>query len=500
MEHMLAAVASNAAGTTTTADTPTEAAPPRSTLPPSADDAAAAAAAAVAPWHGDADTRNADVAAFFELHGDVESTACSAAQTDGTDLPYDTLAQPLKHADSRTIQRCLRRALSRERPTACQGCEELAWLSLEPSNRMAVGAEGGVDVALKVMQRWMGEKRCAAVLLAALAALARLLSEAANVEAFYAHDSALLRRMEETTGYVGGGTVLVAAAMSGYPLRTDMQQEGCALARALAADELHRARFVENGMAGHVLAAMHRHPECAALCCEGLGCFGAFCDGSDEACRWAVSEGVVLDYVAEALEAHAEHSEVARLGAAFVCRVQACAAPADVLAEVRKTMVVPGLLRCCETHGAHEVVARVSVEALVPHVRYFPSRADEFARCVKKVMSCHSDAELLGLCCVVARGLGQAAPTDGARLRLGSHLVPYVSAALHVFEDDELVRAAASGALASLVVNKWATPLGKPRRAQQQRQEAVALPQADVQAQPMPRHVDPGSAAATVVA
>ncbi|KAJ9437685.1 hypothetical protein DIPPA_70139a, partial [Diplonema papillatum] len=183
-----------------------------------------------------------DVVRFLDLvpeYCSVAGTQTECSSTVGFDVSVD---EPVKWADSKVIEKSLRRAASHDAVKALKGMDEVAWLALEPTNRASIGAAEGVDVILNSMQRWMGKK--SAVQHTALTALARLLTEPMNVEAFYSYASALLQKMEAESGYKGGGTLLVAAAMSGYPLKTDIQKEGCAVARALSNDEVHQARFL----------------------------------------------------------------------------------------------------------------------------------------------------------------------------------------------------------------------------------------------------------------
>ena len=419
-----------------------------------------------------------DTQALFDMAPDFASVCMSQTQTEASTVCFDMRSGPMKFADSKTITKSLGRASSHDCSRAAKGCEEVAWLALEQTNRAAIGSEQGVEILLSCLQRWMGKK--AGILMSCLTALSRLLSLEQNVAAFYDFESPLLKQMEKERRYLGGGTILVAAAMSGYPLKTDMQMHGCAVAKVLAGDALTSQRFLDNGMVGHVLAALHRHSDSAALCSEGITTFLQLLGDDEEdaakntqkrICSWLVHDGVVLDYIAEALQTHVHHSEVSGLAVQFILQIQEYP---ELLLEVRKSTVVATMLECCEIHGANGELSHMLVSALLPHPAEYPSRLDEFARCVKKVMSCNADAELLSLCCILAAKIGAACPNDATKLRLSKHMVPYVSAALDTFNHDNIVALCATKALRALVINKWDTDLGKPRKLKRPTQKQTA--------------------------
>eukprot|EP01063_Lacrimia_lanifica_P007750 TRINITY_DN14989_c0_g1_i1.p1 TRINITY_DN14989_c0_g1~~TRINITY_DN14989_c0_g1_i1.p1 ORF type:complete len:445 (+),score=127.59 TRINITY_DN14989_c0_g1_i1:59-1393(+) len=400
-----------------------------------------------------------DVDRLMELAPEYASV-CGSTQTDfASTVCFDFQQQPAKFADAQTIEKSLKRAGSHEARKAEKGCDEIAWLALEVTNRGPIGAAGGVDVLLKVLQRWMGKR--SAVLQSGLTALGRLLTEEANAEAFYDYQNDLIARMEQERQYVGGGTILVAAAMSGYPLKMDLQSEGCAIARSLVMHELYLTRFLDHGMLGHVLAAMHRHPESSALAIQALSTIFTLASAKDGELRAPMAQqGVVLDYVSEALETHSHHSEVVGLAGQALAEFQKDEA---LLKDVRMTAAIPHALTACEIHGANEAVVLQVLEVLVPHVEFFPSRLDEFARIIKKAMTCSADPDVFLQCFEVAKGLARACGNDATKVRLTKHVVPYVAAALNVFDDIPDLQESAREVLGLFVINKWTTDLGKPR-------------------------------------
>eukprot|EP01065_Artemidia_motanka_P025220 TRINITY_DN3015_c0_g4_i1.p1 TRINITY_DN3015_c0_g4~~TRINITY_DN3015_c0_g4_i1.p1 ORF type:complete len:458 (+),score=158.83 TRINITY_DN3015_c0_g4_i1:84-1376(+) len=391
----------------------------------------------------------------------------------------DDLAEG-REVRSAAVLAAVRNAADSDVDVAMAGLKELGWMTLEEPGRTTVARAGGVNVALCTLQRWLGQR--ASAVQGCLHLLRNLLTDQPAVDAFFAYESDFLSKHAEDTGYNGGGTLILEAALSGYPLRSDLQLDGCAAARALCRSDPKRC--VDNGVVGYVLAALHRHPECPRLCEEGCACLGDLA-ADDGLCRWLVEEGVTVDYLSDALDRHVLNSTVVSSAAEALVRLQA---PSDALKErVRRAAnVVPAAIAALETHYLNAALAATLVELLIPHVEYYPSRFDEAAAAVRKVMSRHAEPELLADCCSLIAQLGENAPDDMTKARIARGVVPFMAAALQSFAEDEDVAEAANRGLASLVVNKFHTKLGKPRPRRQPAKRAA----------PRAAHADPAAAAA----
>eukprot|EP01064_Diplonema_japonicum_P006834 TRINITY_DN14664_c0_g1_i1.p1 TRINITY_DN14664_c0_g1~~TRINITY_DN14664_c0_g1_i1.p1 ORF type:complete len:451 (+),score=86.62 TRINITY_DN14664_c0_g1_i1:43-1395(+) len=403
-----------------------------------------------------------DVARFMELRDDFASQS-GGTQTDASTVCFDMTKGAFKFADTHTIKKSLNRASSHDPIKAAKGCEETSWLALEATNRKTIGTADGVEILLRAMQRWMGKR--SAIVQICMEALSRLLTADENADSFYEHETELLKQLEEESGYAGGGTLLVVAAMSGYPLKTDLQMHGCSIARALVQHKLYLKRFLQYGMIGQVLTALEKHAECSRLVVHALNCLREVTATTDEAALWMVHEGVVLDYFAEALKNHVENTEVVWTVSKMLLRVQRFDALRE---EVRKTTLIQHVLVAGDTHANNTDLSKCLLLVLAPQVGFYPSRIDEMAVCVKKIMSHSCEEQLLTVACHLCVSIAKAAPDDMVKLRLSRHLVPYISACLEAFspslpEDAPLLHAARV-ALASLVVHKHSTALGKPRR------------------------------------
>ncbi|KAJ9438466.1 hypothetical protein DIPPA_28880 [Diplonema papillatum] len=213
-------------------------------------------------------------------------------------------------------------------------------------------------------------------------------------------------------------------------------------------------------MIGCSLGAMHRHPEVSAIAVEA--CTSLYqLTRTPQLCVWLVEDGVVLDYFVEALTHHKEHTDVVTIVTKMLLVLQTLP---RLHAEVRKSNAIPVLLQAGEIHGGNRAVAALVLETLLPHVAFFPSRVDDYTRCVRKIMSSHAEPAVLSLACDLVAAMGRACPDDRTKLRISRYLVPYVAATLQTYTDDDELQRKADAALASLVIHKWSTDLGCPRR------------------------------------
>eukprot|EP00755_Sulcionema_specki_P020890 Sspe_Gene.73071::Locus_43869_Transcript_1_1_Confidence_1.000_Length_1437::g.73071::m.73071 len=396
------------------------------------------------------------------------SPSCISTTGTQTELGAERIdvSAPSVHADTKTIEECLQRARSTQEQRAERGCEEVGWLALEEANREAVGACGGVETLLDCLKRWMGKR--AAILEAAMKGLGNLLTVGSNIEAFYDYCYAT-----NTTWDNRGGSILVAAAMSGYPLKTNLQMYGCIVVKRLACDPINVERFVQCGLVGYVLAAMHRNLDTPMLLLHGIEAFAALDLERLDIAKWIAEEGVALEYVIDAFAHHLENSAIVGAAAAVLLAVSSHPSLHPAL---RKTTAVEYLLQALAVHSLNPSVSLPILRYLEPHIEFYPSRLEECAVVVKKVMSRNAEVELLTACLWVIEKLGRASPNDVCTQRLAKHLMPYAAAALQSFDDDEELVEAANAALGGLVVNKWSTVLHRPRRPPRHANPSAPLP------------------------
>ena len=401
------------------------------------------------------------LARMMELRDEIAST-CVSSQTESTLLLDMSSSEPTKAADIAVIEKVLRRVGSHKEEKAIKGSEEIAWLSLQISNRQTIGSASGVPIVLSTMQRWMGKR--AIIIENCLAALSRLLTDDTNLDEFYEFENTLLKQLSEERHYNGGGSLLISAALTGYPLRVTLQQFGCTTIKIIIRSDLYLVRFLENGLLGNILAAMHRHNDVPMLlveCCQAI---------SDLARQprigiFMTSQGAALDYVSEALKLHVENSTIVLSVAEFITNLQQESSERDnLILEIRKSTVIPTFLEALEIHTGNPTVTGVIIHIIEPHVDFFPSRIDQIANCIKKVMSTNYDVPILIQCCRLVEQLGPSCPNDNTRVRVGKHVVPYIAAAIQAFGDETELVFQANAALSTLVVNKFSTDLHRPRK------------------------------------
>eukprot|EP01060_Flectonema_neradi_P025882 TRINITY_DN3472_c0_g1_i1.p1 TRINITY_DN3472_c0_g1~~TRINITY_DN3472_c0_g1_i1.p1 ORF type:complete len:448 (+),score=86.23 TRINITY_DN3472_c0_g1_i1:43-1386(+) len=400
------------------------------------------------------------LARMMELRDEVAST-CMSSQTEST-LMLDMSSEPIKAAEIPLIEKVLRRVASHKEEKAAKGSDEIAWLSLQIANRQNIGAANGIKIILSSMQRWMGKR--AIIIENCLAALSRLLTDDGNLDEFYEFENTLINRLTEERNYNGGGTILISAALTGYPLRVTLQQFGCTVVKAVIRSDLYLIRFLENGLLGNILAAMHRHSDVPVLlveCCEAISDLAR----QPKIGLYMVQQGATLDYVSEALQLHIENSAIVTAAATFLENLQQESSERDsLLLEIRKSTAIPTILEAMEIHSGNPTVTALLIDIIEPHISFFPSRIDQIANCIKKIMSTNYDVDVLTQCCRLIEILGPSCPNDITRVRVGKHVVPYIAAAMQAFSDEPELLFVANAALTTLVVNKFSTDLHRPRR------------------------------------